>query len=89
MNFQRLIFFWVFLIFFHLSFLSLAQGASGDLDPSFDFDGIVSTAIGLSSDDEAFAMAQQPDGKIVVVGRSIQNGLFDFALAPTTIFPSC
>ena len=41
----------------------------GTLDLSFDSDGVVTTPIGNSSD-YAFAVAIQPDGKIVVAGSS-------------------
>jgi uncharacterized delta-60 repeat protein len=42
---------------------------SGSLDPSFGGgDGIVTTEVGTSWD-EAYAMALQPDGKIVLAGR--------------------
>ncbi len=44
----------------------------GSLDTTFDGDGKVTTAIG-SSDDEAFSVAIQPDGGIIVAGFS-RNG---------------
>jgi uncharacterized delta-60 repeat protein len=51
-------------------------GASGTsnskLDPNFGTDGIVTTGIG-TSDDEAFALASQSDGKLVAAGYS-NNG---------------
>ncbi|MEX1047619.1 MAG: hypothetical protein WD050_09505 [Actinomycetota bacterium] len=50
----------------------------GDLDPSFDGDGKVTTGIGGSHDDGR-AIVLQPDGKIVVVGRSAGSNS-DFAL---------
>lgn len=46
--------------------------APGDLDPSFDFDGIVTTDIN-NFNNNAWSMAIQPDGKIVVVGISYAN----------------
>ena len=45
---------------------ALAQGP-GDLDPSFDGDGIVTTSFDSGSA-VAKAIAIQPDGKILVVG---------------------
>jgi uncharacterized delta-60 repeat protein len=44
----------------------LARAAAGDLDPSFDGDGIVVTDFGAN--ETASALAIQPDGKIVVAG---------------------
>jgi uncharacterized delta-60 repeat protein len=43
--------------------------ADGSLDPAFDDDGIVITAIG-PGDDIAYGLALQPDGKIVVTGEA-------------------
>ncbi|WP_063886634.1 DUF11 domain-containing protein [Streptomyces aureus] len=56
----------------------VAVAAPGDLDPSFDGDGRVTTDFGGTTD-EAFAMAVQPDGKIIAVGRVSPGS--DFALA--------
>jgi Ca2+-binding RTX toxin-like protein len=66
-----------------LLLLPLHVGAvgSGDLDPSFSGDGTVLTNFGGSGDDEALALALQPDGKIVVAGLSTASGNRDFALA--------
>ena len=47
-------------------FAAVAFAASGDLDPSFDGDGVA--AIDWGGDDVARSLAIQPDGKIVVVG---------------------
>ncbi len=48
----------------------IANANPGDLDPTFGVAGRVTTdfAIAGSSDDQASALAIQPDGKIVVVG---------------------
>ncbi len=46
--------------------------ADGSLDTSFSSDGKVSTDIGVGHD-AAYAMALQPDGKIVAAGLSAQN----------------
>ena len=50
----------------------IADATPGDLDPTFGVGGKVTTdfAIGGSSDDQANAVAIQPDGKIVVAGTS-------------------
>lgn len=42
----------------------------GVLDPVFGGDGIVTTDLGANFDDLAYAIAMQPDGKIVVAGSS-------------------
>jgi uncharacterized delta-60 repeat protein len=52
-------------------------GPPGSLDTSFE-GGIVTVPVG-ESDDYAYAMAVQPDGKIVLAGRSYEN-LGDFAV---------
>ena len=54
--------------------------SNGTLDPSFSGDGKVLTNFG-TSDDVAYALALQPDGKIVVAGYSNASGSLDFALA--------
>jgi uncharacterized delta-60 repeat protein len=53
--------------------------ADGSLDTTFSGDGRVTTPIGSSSDG-AFAIALQPDGKIVAAGLSRQGATEDFAL---------
>ena len=53
----------------------LAQAAPGDLDPSFDGDGIRS--FGALGGDAAHAVLVQPDGKLVLAG----DGGGDFAVA--------
>jgi len=58
---------------------SSARAASGDLDPSFGSNGTVLIDIGFGSHDQAFAVAIQPDGKIVAAGSSDSGG-GDFAL---------
>ncbi|MEM1212927.1 MAG: LamG-like jellyroll fold domain-containing protein, partial [Planctomycetota bacterium] len=53
----------------------------GLLDPSFDGDGKLRTDFG-DNDEAAFGVAIQPDGKVVVAGRSQQPGTgYDFAVA--------
>ncbi|WP_420209172.1 delta-60 repeat domain-containing protein [Candidatus Electronema sp. JC] len=51
----------------------------GSLDPAFNIDGTVTTAVG-SFDDEALAVAVQPDGKIIAAGYSSNGENRDFAL---------
>ncbi len=53
--------------------------ADGSLDPAFGAGGVVTTAVGLS-DDMAFAVGVQADGKIVVAGDSWVAGDYDVAL---------
>ena len=47
----------------------LAQAAAGDLDPRFGNGGVVTTDFS-QTDDVAFGIAVQPDGKIVASGQS-------------------
>jgi uncharacterized delta-60 repeat protein len=54
-----------------------ATSADGDLDPTFDFDGIADVG-GLSFFND---VAVQPDGKIVAVGGRTQIGRIDVLLA--------
>jgi len=51
----------------------------GTLDPTFGSGGRVITQIG-SSDDHPYAAALQPDGRIVVAGRSTFSFLYNFAV---------
>ena len=66
-----------------LAFTPLTLGAAGDLDPSFDGDGKVTTDFGKS--EFAHGMAIQRDGKIVVVGTDTEPDppryIRDFVLA--------
>ena len=52
----------------------------GTLDPVFGSGGKVTTANG-PSDDEAYALALQPDGKVVAAGYGSNGSQFGFALA--------
>ncbi len=54
--------------------------ANGTLDTSFGSGGKVATAFG-TSDDAAYGVAIQADGKIVVVGAAIIGSTYDFAVA--------
>ena len=51
----------------NFDFALARYNANGTLDTSFDLDGKVTTAISGSSNDEAFGIALQTDGKIVAV----------------------
>ena len=45
-----------------------ALAAPGDLDTTFGGDGLVTTSFPGSNGDSAYAVAIQPDGKIVAAG---------------------
>ncbi len=60
-------------------FAVVRYNSNGSLDNSFGTNGIVKTNIGTSND-EAYAVALQPDGKILVAGGSYNGSNFDFAL---------
>jgi len=53
---------------------------NGQLDATYGIGGISVTDV-ASSDDEIYSMCLQPDGKIIVGGRSNNGSNFDFALA--------
>jgi uncharacterized delta-60 repeat protein len=59
---------------------SPAQAVAGDLDPGFGTGGKVTTDF-AGGPDEAFAVAVQPDGKLVAAGGTAGPGLGNFALA--------
>lgn len=59
-------------------FALVRYNTDGSLDSTFGTSGKVVTAIGTSADDEAFAVAVQPDGKIIAAG--ITGPPYDFAL---------
>ena len=64
----------------NLDFVLVRYNADGTLDTGFGGgDGIVTQAIG-AGDDEAYAVALQADGKILVAGRTANGGHDDFAL---------
>ncbi len=54
--------------------------ADGSLDTGFNGSGKVVTPIG-SSDDYAYALAVQPDGRLVAAGTCASSGNYDFCLA--------
>jgi uncharacterized delta-60 repeat protein len=54
--------------------------ADGDFDPSFGHDGKVTVSFNGQSA-FGYGVALQPDGKILVAGKAVDGGDFDFALA--------
>ena len=61
------------------SFIVVRYNTDGTLDNTFSIDGIVKTMVG-SETNYAYALAIQPDGKIVLGGDSGDNVNEDFAL---------
>ncbi|PYS98597.1 MAG: hypothetical protein DMF63_15490 [Acidobacteria bacterium] len=62
-----------------VSFALVRYHPNGSLDNTFDSDGKVTTSIGTSND-SAYAVALQPNGKIVAAGRSSDGSFLDFAI---------
>jgi uncharacterized delta-60 repeat protein len=62
------------------NFMLARLNPDGSLDTGFASTGKVSTSFGATSSDQAFGMALQPDGKMVLVGRSSESGNADFAV---------
>lgn len=63
----------------------LAAFSDGSLDPAFSGDGLVQTDFGNGLEDQAHAVAVQPDGKTVAAGHSIVAGRYQVALARYTV----
>ncbi|MBK6541117.1 MAG: hypothetical protein IPG10_07525 [Flavobacteriales bacterium] len=63
----------------NVDFAVVRYNADGTLDTSFSADGMVTTAIGTSTD-MATSVAIQPDEKIVVAGYTYNGTDFDFAV---------
>ncbi len=61
-------------------FALVRYNADGSIDPTFSGDGIVTVAIG-SDDDECYAMALQPDGKIVAAGCTFDLSTYEYSLS--------
>ncbi len=59
-------------------FAIVRYDSNGNLDNTFDGDGIVTTSI-ASYDDAAYNMVMQDDGKFILVGYTV-NDTYDFAL---------
>jgi uncharacterized delta-60 repeat protein len=57
-----------------------SRAAVGDLDPTLDADGRVTTDF-AGTNDRAAAVAVQPDGRIVAAGSTLDGGALAFALA--------
>jgi uncharacterized delta-60 repeat protein len=55
--------------------------SNGTLDSSFGTGGLVTTDFAGTTDDIAYAMTMQSDGKLVVAGRTGEYPAFDFGLA--------
>ena len=64
---------------FNADFAVARYNTIGLLDTSFDLDGLVMTDFGISHDN-AYAVAIQTDGKIVVAGSTPNGSTTDFAL---------
>jgi len=66
---------WPFVIGLALVLLTapVARAAPGDLDPTFGGDGVVRTDL-TPAEDDGYAVAIQPDGKIVVAGEMGTGG---------------
>lgn len=63
----------------NVEFAVVRYNSNGSLDNSFDMDGKLTTAIG-SSGCQAYAIAIQPDGKILVAGETLNGTNKDFAI---------
>jgi len=61
------------------NFVLARYSSDGQLDQSFGGGGKVAT--NFSSTDQAYAVALQPNGKILLAGISFNGSNFDFALA--------
>jgi uncharacterized delta-60 repeat protein len=64
----------------NLDFAVARYNVNGTLDSTFGTNGKVTTAVSAGGDDVAYAVALQPDGKIVVAGYAQTATNFDFAL---------
>ncbi|MBK8092251.1 MAG: choice-of-anchor D domain-containing protein [Verrucomicrobiaceae bacterium] len=60
------------------------SAAPGDLDTTFNGSGKVTTSVGSGTDDKAFSVAVQADGKILVAGYSHNGTNNDFGLVRYT-----
>lgn len=64
----------------HENFVLVRYTATGALDTSFGTDGKAVTGVGSGSDDRAYGMALQKDGKIILAGEVTTAGNRDFGL---------
>jgi len=62
-------------------FALVRYNKDGSLDSSFGTGGIVTTTIGTSYEEGTLTLAIQPDGKLIVAGRSHTGSQYEFALA--------
>ncbi len=60
-------------------FAVVRLNGNGSLDAAFDSDGIATSAIGISND-EAYGVSVQDDGKILIAGSSIIDSHSEFAI---------
>ena len=65
----------------NIGFCLARYDASGSLDATFGTGGVVTTDINPEFDEEAFALALQPDGKLVAAGKCDGTSSSDFCLA--------
>jgi uncharacterized delta-60 repeat protein len=68
-----------FMAFGKSDFVAVRYNPNGSLDTTFDGDGIVKTTIG-TNDNQARAIAIQPDGKILLAGFAESGTNTDFAV---------
>ena len=61
-----------------------ASSQDGDLDPTFGSSGTLTTSFGPTRQDQGYAVAVQPDGKVVVAGDSYHGSGYDIAVARYT-----
>jgi uncharacterized delta-60 repeat protein len=64
----------------NLDFALVRYNTNGTLDTSFGTGGKVTTSLGTGTDNEAYGLAIQSDGKIVAVGRSYDGSITSFAV---------
>src|SRR5215203_5544213 len=66
---------------FNLLLVFSISATPGDLDSTFDKDGIVTTDFNAGQPDFCNSVAIQPDGKIICGGQTLNSGTsYDFAL---------
>jgi uncharacterized delta-60 repeat protein len=72
---QRLIITTIYILIIGLTgFLPTIKAAPGDLDLSFSGDGLDIEALGSGGNDDGYAVAIQPNGKLVVAGSAVSSG---------------
>jgi len=64
-----------------LGSLSFIAGAPGSLDPLFDGDGMLAADLFTSHSEYLYALAQQPDGKLIAAGDFFDGVDFNIVLA--------